>query len=186
MPLFKNEDGEYVIRPREPGFEAVAATGAVPIDLTGDGTSIGFDAGVEFGAGGALTVAIYAGVMRYLELVPAHRAGQIEGGQRTLLREAGTAAWDATKDKAAYVLAISICIAALPGTAGFFGLVGALGLGVAGFRLVRQFYAALSQEQLDAMKEAAARAGVNLKGIDEVNARNQQDETGDEPLPSLA
>ena len=186
MPLFKNEDGDYVFKPRTPGFESVAATGAVPIDLTGNGSSLGLDAGLEFGTGGAVTVAVYAGLMRYLELLPAHRAGEIQGGHRTLIREAAIAAWDETKDKAAYVLAISVVIAVLPGTAGFFALAGFLGLGVAGYRLVRQFYAALSDEQVDALKTAAARAGVTMKGLDEVNARNQQDESGDDPLPSLA
>ena len=186
MPLIKNNDGTYTLKPRVPGFEAVAATGIVPLDLTGDGSSLGLDAGLEFGAGGTLTVAVFAGLMRYLELLPAHRAGEVEGGQATLIREAGAAAWEETKNKAVYVLAISIVIAVLPATASIFAIVGALGLSIASYRLVRQFYSALSTEQVTALKNAAAKAGVTMKGLDEVNRRAQQDESGTEPLPSMA
>ena len=77
MPMFKQEDGTYLIKPRQPGHEAAVTTGAVPIDLTANGNSLGLEAPFEYGFGGSLSIAIYAGLMRYLELVPAIRAKQV-------------------------------------------------------------------------------------------------------------
>lgn len=171
MPLQKQDDGTYVIKPRNPGFEGVATTGLLPIDLTADGNSIGFDAPLEYGTGGALSVAIYAGLMRYLELVPAIRAGQLT--QRAACKEAAAAAWKETKDKAAYVLAIAVIIAILPGTAGLFAVAGVVGFGFMTVRLTKQFWAAMSDEQRDALRNAAAAADVKLAGLDP------------EPVPSM-
>jgi hypothetical protein len=163
MPLQKQEDGTYVLKPRTPGYEGVATTGAVPVDLTGDGNSFGFDAPLEYGFGGALTVAIYAGLMRYLELVPAVRAEQMTQAQAC--REAASAAWEETQSKAAYVLAVAVIIAILPGTAGLFAVAGVVGFGFMGVRLTKQFWSALSNEQRDALKSAAASADVQLAGL---------------------
>ena len=163
MPLIKQEDGTYILEPRRPGLEAVATTGAVPIDLTGSGESLGFDAPLEYGFGGSLTIAIYSGLMRYLELVPAIRASQMT--QREALKEAGLAAWSETKNKAAYCLAIAVVIAILPGTASAFAIAGFVGFGFCTVRLTKQFYSALSNEQRDALKESARKLNVNLNGI---------------------
>lgn len=163
MPMFKQEDGTYIIKPREPGYEAVATTGAVPIDLTADGNSFGFDGPLEYGFGGALSVAIYAGLMRYLELVPAVRAEQIT--QRQACTEAASAAWSETKDKAAYVLAIAVIVAILPGTAGLFTVAGLVGFGCMGVRITKQFWSALSDEQRDALIATAKAADVQLTGL---------------------
>ena len=165
MPMFKQADGTYVIKPREPGFEAVATTGAVPVDLTADGNSFGFDAPLEYGFGCALSVAIYAGLMRYLELVPAVRANQMT--QRQACTEAAGAAWKETKDKAAYVLAVAAIIAILPGTAGLFAVAGLVGFGFCGVRLTKQFWAALSDEQRDALIATAKAADVELAGLNQ-------------------
>ena len=185
MPLFKNDDGDYVLKPRTPGYEAVAVTGLTPVDLTGDGNSLGFDSGLEYGFGGVLTVAIYAGLMRYLELVPAHRAGALAGGQQTLVREAMAAAWQETKNKTVYVLAVAVIIGLLPGTAGIFAVAGLFGAGVAAVRLTRQFMTALSEEQVEALRNAAATAGVNVPGLDNAGP-TKADDAGDEPLPTFA
>lgn len=165
MPLQKQSDGTYVLKPRTPGYEGVATTGAVPIDLTGSGESLGFDAPLEYGFGGSLTVAIYAGLMRYLELLPAVRADQMT--QQQACREAAAAAWEDTKNKAAYCLAIAVIIAILPGTAGLFAVAGVVGLGFMSVRLTKQFWSALSNEQRDALKAAANAADVKLSGLDE-------------------
>ena len=168
MPLIKQPDGTYILKPRRPGLEAVATTGAIPIDLTGSGESLGFDAPLEYGFGGSLTVAIYSGLMRYLELVPAIRGEQMT--QREALKEAGLAAWAETKNKAAYCLAIAVVIAILPGTASVLAVAGFVGFGFCTVRLTKQFYAALSNEQRDALKESASKLNVKLKGITEEDA----------------
>ena len=160
MPMFKQEDGTYIIKPRQPGYEAVATTGAVPLDLTGSGESLGLDAPLEYGFGGSLSIAIYAGLMRYLELVPAIRANQMT--QQQACKEAAQAAWSETKSKAVYCLAIAVIIGILPGTAGFFAITGFVGLGFCAVRLTKQFYSALSEEQIEALKNAALKADVKL------------------------
>lgn len=160
MPMFKQEDGTYIIKPRQPGYEAVATTGAVPLDLTGSGESLGLDAPLEYGFGGSLSIAIYAGLMRYLELVPAIRANQMT--QQQACKEAAQAAWSETKSKAVYCLAIAVIIGILPGTAGFFAIAGFVGFGFCAVRLTKQFYAALSEEQIEALKNAALKADVKL------------------------
>lgn len=160
MPMFKQEDGTYIIKPRQPGYEAVATTGAVPLDLTGSGESLGLDAPLEYGFGGSLSIAIYAGLMRYLELVPAIRANQMT--QQQACKEAAQAAWSETKSKVVYCLAIAVIIGILPGTAGFFAITGFVGLGVCAVRLTKQFYSALSEEQIEALKNAALNADVKL------------------------
>lgn len=160
MPMFKQADGTYVIKPREPGYEAVATTGAVPIDLTANGNSLGLEAPLEFGFGGSLSIAIYAGLMRYLELVPAIRAEQVT--QQQACKEAAEAAWNETKNKAIYCLAIAVIIGVLPGTAGFLTIAGFIGFGFCAVRLTKQFYAALSEEQIEALKNAAIKADVKL------------------------
>ena len=160
MPMFKQEDGNYVIKPSKPGYEAIATTGAVPLDLTGSGESLGFDAPLEYGFGGSLSIAIYAGLMRYLELVPAIRAEQMT--QQAACKEAAEAAWNETKNKAVYCLAIAVVIAILPGTAGFFAITGFVGFGFCAVRLTKQFYSALSEEQIEALKNAAMKADIKL------------------------
>ena len=160
MPMFKQDDGSYVIKPREPGYESVATTGAVPLDLSGSGESLGFDTALEYGFGGSLSIAIYAGLMRYLELVPAIRAKQVT--QQEACKEAAQAAWDETKNKAVYCLAIAVIIAILPGTAGFLTIAGFVGIGFCAVRLTKQFYSALSEQQIKALKDAALKADVQL------------------------
>lgn len=160
MPMFKQDDGSYVIKPMKPSYEAVATTGALPIDLTGSGESLGFDAPLEYGFGGSLSIAIYAGLVRYLELVPAIRAEQVT--QQEACKEAAQAAWDETKNKAIYCLAIAVIIAILPGTAGFFTIAGFFGFGLCAVRLTKQFYTALSEEQIVALKNVALKADIKL------------------------
>lgn len=160
MPMFKQEDGTYLIKPRQPGYEAAVTTGAVPIDLTANGNSLGLEAPFEYGFGGSLSIAIYAGLMRYLELVPAIRAKQVN--QQEACKEAAEAAWNETKNKAVYCLAIAVIIGILPGTAGFLTIAGFVGIGFCAVRLTKQFYAALSEEQIEALKKAALKADVQL------------------------
>lgn len=178
MPMFKQADGTYVIKPRESGYEAVATTGAVPVDLTADGNSFGFDAPLEYGFGGALCIAIYAGLTRYIELVPAVRAEQMT--QRQACIEAASAAWAETKDKAAYVLAIATIIAILPGTAALFSVAGLVGFSFMGVHITKQFWTALSDQQRDALIATAKAADVELSGL--TNTAAGHSENSDLPL----
>ena len=160
MPMFKQNDGSFVIKPRRPGLDAVSSTGAIPIDITGSGESLGFDAPLEYGFGGSLSIAIYAGLMCYLELVPAIRAGQLT--QQAACKEAAESAWNETKNKAVYCIAIGVLITILPTAASFLAIAGFVGLGFCTVRLAKQFYAALSEDQLQALKEAALKADIKL------------------------
>ena len=166
--MFKQEDGTYIIKPRQPGYEAVATTGAVPLDLTDSGESLGLDAPLEYGFGGSLSIAIYAGLMRYLELVPAIRANQMT--QQQACKEAAQAAWSETKSKVVYCLAIAVIIGILPGTASVLAFSGFVGFGFCTVRLTKQFYAALSNEQRDKLKESASKLNVKLKCITDNDA----------------
>ena len=83
------------------------------------------------------------------------------------MSQAAAAAWEDTKNKAAYCLAIAVIIAILPGTAGLFAVAGVVGLGFMTVRLTKQFWSALSNEQRDALKAAANAADVKLAGLDE-------------------
>ena len=161
--LIKDQDGNYIIAPRRPGYEAVPLTGVVGIDLSGDGNTLGLDAPLEYGFGGSVVVAAYAGIMEALELVPAYRAGLIT--KRELGQQALAAAWKETKNKAAYVIVCAVVVSLLPGTGPLFAVAGLLGAGVMSWRLVRQFADALSDEQLNAIKKAASDVDVKIPGL---------------------
>ena len=155
--MIKNADGSYTIKPDKPGFEAVPLTGVVGVDLSGDGNTIGLDGPFEYGFGGSVVVAAYAGIMKALELVPAYRAGQLS--RRALVHEALAAAWQETKDKAAYVIVSAVIISLLPGTGPIFALASVVGAGVMSWRLVKMFAA----HDLDRRYRALV-WGTNIKG----------------------
>lgn len=138
-------------------------TGVVGFDLNADGNTIGLDAPLEYGFGGSVVVAAYAGIMEALELLPAHRAGLLT--KRELGKQALAAAWKETKNKAAYVIVCAVIVSLLPGTGPLFAVAGILGAGIMSWRLVRQFADALSDEQLEAIKKAAADVDVNIPGL---------------------
>ena len=161
--IYKNENGDLVIAQNKPGYEATPFGGVLGFDLNADGNSIGWDGPLELGFGGSLVVAGYGGVMEALNLLPAHRAGLIT--KRELAMASLHAAWDETKDKAAVILVGAIIVSILPGTAGIFALAGVIGGGIMSVRLIKQFANALSAEQLEAIKTAAAKADVSIPGI---------------------
>ena len=166
--LIKDQDGNYIIAPRRPGYEAVPLSGVVGFDLNGDGNTIGLDGPLEYGFGGSVVVAAYAGIMEALELIPAHRAGLIT--KRELGQQALAAAWKETKNKAAYVIVCAVVVSLLPGTGPLFAVAGILGAGVMSWRLVRQFADALSDEQLNAIKKAASDVVVKIPGLTDKEA----------------
>ena len=161
--LIKDQDGNYIIKPSRPGYEAVPLTGVVGFDLNGDGNTVGLDGPLEFGFGGSIVVAAYAGTMEAINLIPAHRAGLIS--KRELGQQALGAAWKETKNKAAYVIVCAVIVSLLPGTGPLFAVAGLLGGGLMAYRLCRQFAEALSDEQLAAMKKACADSDVEIPGI---------------------
>ena len=186
--MIKNADGSYTIKPDKPGFEAVPLTGVVGVDLSGDGNTIGLDGPLEYGFGGSVVVAAYAGIMKALELVPAYRAGQLS--RRALVHEALAAAWQETKDKAAYVIVSAVIISLLPGTGPIFALASVVDAGVMSWRLVKMFATALSDEQLTAIKTAAAKADVTIPGITDkegttVTAAGYDSDSLAEPSPAV-
>ena len=183
--LIKDQDGNYLIAPRKPGFEAVPLAGVIGFDLNGDGNSIGLDGPLEYGFGGSVVVAAFAGIMEALELIPAHRAGLIT--KRELGQQALAAAWKETKNKAAYVIVCAVVVTLLPGTGPLFAVAGILGAGVMSWKLVRQFADALSDEQLNAIKKAASEVDVSIPGLTDKEASTTGTAAGyDEcdPLPN--
>ena len=186
MTLKKDANGNYVLTPNRMGFEAVPFGGAVAVDLTADGNSIGLDAPLEFGAGSCLVVAGYAATLEALALVPAHRAGLVTKGE--IARAATGAAWSEVKSKSAYLIACACVVAVLPGTIPFFGFASFIGGSVMAYKIVRAFGAALSDEQLSNIKAAAGKAGVDIPGVTDRSSKAAPDVWSDdvEPLPTFA
>lgn len=161
--IYKNENGDLVIAQNKPGYEATPFGGVLGFDLNADGNSVGWDGPLELGFGGSLVVAGYGGVMEALNLLPAYRAGLIT--KRELAMASLHAAWGETKDKAAVILVGAIIVSILPGTAPIFALAGVIGGGIMSVRLIKQFAAALSDEQLADIKAAASKSGVVIPGL---------------------
>ena len=190
MALQKNDDGSYSIAPRKPGFEAVPFGGITAVDLTGDGNSIGLDGGLEFSAGGALVLATYAATLEVLALVPAYRSGLVSKSE--MATAAGSAAWKHTKDKAAYIIAAAIVVSVLPGTMPLFAIASVVGGGFMAVKLCRAFGDALSTEQLETLKKAAADVSVSIPGITDRKSSTDDDfgsaagytETDPSPMPA--
>ncbi|WP_186524786.1 hypothetical protein [Synechococcus sp. SYN20] len=184
--LIKDQDGNYIIKPRQPGYETVPLAGAVAWDLNADTNSVGFDAPAEFAAGGATITAAYAGVMRGLELIPLYRAGQIS--RQALVKECLSASWECTKSKAAYIIVAALIVSLLPGTGIIFAAASVVGMSVCSVRLVRAFIDALDDTQVSALRKAAAEAGVTIQGlpVDEAPAKpSAAGYSETDPLPSF-
>ena len=189
MTLQKNADGTYSIAPRKAGFEAVPFGGIAALDLTGDGNSIGLDGGLEFSAGGALVLAAYAATLEILALVPAYRSGLVSKSE--MATAAGSAAWKHTKDKAAYVIGAAIVVSVLPGTMPLFAIASVIGGGFCLVKLFKAFGDALSKEQLETLKKAAADVSVSIPGItdrktssDDFGSAAGYTETDPSPMPA--
>ena len=164
----KINDDSIVIKRRKPGVEGNGPGAAFPIDINGDGNSLGLDAFGEVAGTNVLAFAIYGCLLHFLELEPLVRSGDMTRAQQMKL--SGVAAWNSTKNNAVSILGIAVVIGVCPWATPFFGLLGLLGMGVMSVRVVRAFYDALSDEQRDNLKQAADNAGVKLRGLTDKKA----------------
>jgi len=109
--------------------------------------------------------------MKFLELEILVKAGGLS--RREQLMAAKDAAWSYSKGKAVYIILIGAVLAFLPGLAQLAAVLGVVGGSAMAYRLVRQFYAALDPAQLQELRESAANAGIELKGMPEAPAPDQ-------------
>ena len=186
MNISKDNNGKLIVEVKEhkAGFEGLGAA-AFPLDLNGSGASVGADIAFESAGTGAFALVVYAGLLRYLDLEPLCKAGLITKQEQC--RDAFTAGLTSVKDKAVYLLAVAVLIGLLPGLGPIFGAVGLLGMGWMTTRLIRRFYACLTDDQVETLRTASTTAGVELKGMPEAK---QSPSTGqvppmDEPQPAM-
>lgn len=164
MPFQMNSNGRIEFVPsddRTPGYEGLAGSAVFHPDFSLDGDALGLDGVAEYSLGGAATAAIYAGLMKFLELEQLVKVGGMS--RREQLNATRAAAWEYSKSKAVWVILIASVCAFLPGLVPVLSLVGFIGLGTMSYRLCRAFYAALSDEQLEALRQSAKDAGIDLK-----------------------
>ena len=103
--LIKNNDGEYIIKPRVAGYEALAATPLFAPDLNGDGSFAGIEGATEIATGGFLTYSIFAATLAALDSVELRRKGLITAAeQRKFILDK---TWDATKTAVPGVLILA-------------------------------------------------------------------------------
>lgn len=170
----KNASGNFEYVPttkRTAGFEGVSAAAFDGPDLNLDGNGLGLDGAAEASLSGAVIAAAYSGLMKFLELEVLVKAGGLS--RREQLMAAKDAAWQYSKSKAVYIILIASVLAFLPGIAPLAAVAGVLGGSAMAYKLVRQFYAALDPSQLAELRESAANAGIDLKGMPEAPAPNQ-------------
>lgn len=164
----KNSSGAFEYVPttkRTAGFEGLAITGLGGPDLNLDGNGLGLDGAAEGSLSGAVIAAAYSGLMKFLELEVLVKAGGLS--RREQLMAAKDAAWQHSKGKAVYIILIASVLAFLPGLAPLAAVACVLGGSAMAYKLVRQFYAALDPSQLAELRESAANAGIELKGMPE-------------------
>lgn len=190
MPFQKNNNGRYEFVPpasRTPGVEGLAGSAVFAPDLSLDGNALGIDGAVEYSLGGAATAAIYAALMKFLELEPLVKVGGMS--RRQQLNETRAAAWQFSKDKAVWLIVIAAVCAFLPGLVPVLSILGFVGLGTMSYRLVRAFYSALSPDQLKDLRASAKAAGIELN-VPEAKPADTGSAVGyddlDEPMPQPA
>ena len=175
MALTKNANGEFVIKPREPGFEQHAATPFISPDISGDGTFAGFDGILELGAGGFVGQSISSTLLTTLDTIPQVRAGLItKAEQRSLILYT---VWSNTQKNVPAVLVIASVLAIAPWLMPVASVAGVVGMGFMATRLTRAAIGALSDEQVESLKAKAAEIGVDLPGLDR---------EGPEPVPTFS
>lgn len=183
MSLTKNANGSYTFKPdaQQPGFEAVALGGCLPIDLNADGSSLGLMGGLEYSTGGVLSLGLYAALHKFLSLEIARKAGLCDRAFQ--LKETRDAAWENCKDKAVYVIVLGLVAAIFPGLGGLLALAGVIGGGFATYRLGAAFFNSLDKEQVLELQKQATAAGIDLPGLDDAAASYGDN---DEPTPTFA
>ena len=191
MSLTKNSDGSYTFKPdnQGTGYEAVALGGCLPIDLTGDGTSLGLMGGLEYSTGGVLSLGLYSALHKYLTLEVARKAGLCDRAFQ--LKETRDAAWESCRDKSVYVIIIGLLAAIFPGLGGILAIAGLVGGGFMTYRLGSAFFNSLDNEQVLELRKQATAAGINLPGLDDAAEKAEAASTAvgydtDEPLPQGA
>jgi len=157
------DNEQIVITRRKPGIEGNGVGAVLPIDIDGNGSSIGFDGFGEIAGTNAVAFAIYGALLHYLELEPLVRSGDLT--RKDQLRLSGVAAWNSTKNNAVSILGIAVLISVAPWASPAIGLLGLVGMSVASVRIARAFYDALTDEQRTNLKNAADAAGVRLRGL---------------------
>ena len=163
MALSKNSKGEYVIKPRQPGFEKHAATPFISPDISGDGTFAGFDGVLELGAGGFVGQAVYTTLLVTLDTIPQVRAGLItQAEQRELILDT---VWSNTQKSVPAVLILAAVLAVCPWLMPVATIGGVIGMGFMATRLTRAAIGALSDEQVASLKTKASEIGVDIPGV---------------------
>lgn len=185
MTLTRNADGEYVFTPtitNNTGYEGIALSGCLPVDLTGDGTSIGLMGGLEYTTGGVLSLGLYAALHKFLTLEIARKAGLCDRAFQ--LKETRNAAWENCKDKAVYVVIIGLLAAVFPGLGTILAVAGVIGGGWMSYKLGSAFFNSLDKEQVLELQKQAKAAGLTVPGLDEAATAAGYDEA--DPLPTTA
>ena len=188
MSLKQNSDGSFTFTPdtKKIGVEDIPLGGCLPIDLTGDGTSIGMMGGLEYTTGGVLSLGLYAALHKFLTLEVARKAGLCDRAYQ--LRMTREAAWENCKDKAVYVIVLGLLAALFPGLGGILAVAGLVGGGFITYRLGSAVFACLDEQQIAELRDAANKAGMSVPGLnDAANERGSAagyDET--DPLPQGA
>ena len=173
MPI-QNTDDTIIIQKTKPGWEALPIGASLPFDLNADGDHIGLDAAGEIAGTSLFVYAAYSSLLRYLDLEPAVRAGHIT--RKDQYQQSLKAAWQASKDNSVKVLVVAVLLTLMPGLGPVVGFASIFGVGVMSVRIVKAFHRALSPEMRDNLRNAADKAGVKMKGIN--------DDSDLEPLPT--
>ena len=194
MPFTKNSQGRYEYVPkttRQPGLEGIAMSGFSGSDLNLDGNNFGLDGAAELSVTGTAFAGVYSGLLKFLELEPLVKIGAMT--RKEQLSETKKAAWEYTKDKAVWILTIAALVAFLPALGPIFGALGFIGLGTMSYRVCRQFYMALNDEELEKLRKSAANAGIDLNVPEEIATEKADSPTGKaagynevDPLPDPA
>ena len=194
MPFMKNSKGRYEYVPktsRNPGLEGIAMSGFAGPDLNLDGNNFGLDGAAELSVTGTAFAGVYSGLLKFLELEPLVKIGAMS--RKEQLSETKKAAWEYTKDKAVWILTIAALVAFLPALGPIFGALGFVGLGTMSYRVCRQFYMAMNNDELEKLRKSANAAGIELNIPEEIDTEKPASPTGKaagydevDPLPDLA
>lgn len=155
-------DPKYVIPAS--GVEVIPLATLASVDFNGNGMEGGiFEMTAENSVGSVLVVCAYQSILTALKSEAARREGLISRGQQVKL--IATTAFESGRSSAFTLIICSALISIFPWLTPAFAILGIVGGSAMGYRVTREFWAALDETQKAELKAAAEKAKVNLSRV---------------------